>query len=134
MCFTQNNSPLFFLVPSFLMLNTNCCTFICLWDHREMLSSLALARLQFLVAASSKTNLHSFFIVTKCKQISLHLIKPILKKGVKVFQFNSHLEWAWQPPKRVPIPISLIFSKDPAPLQEVGPLVTHSTFNESDCL
>lgn len=42
------------------------------------------------------------------------------------------MEWAWQPPKSYPIPVSLIFSKDPAPLLELGPLVTHSTFSASD--
>lgn len=48
-----------------------------------------------------------------------------------MLQFNSHLEWAWQPPKSLPVPISLIFSKDPGLLLDVGLLVTHSTFSES---
>lgn len=54
-----------------------------------------------------------------------------MKKRVKLLQCNT-LEWAWQPPKSFPIPISLIFSKDPALLLEVGPLITHSTFIASD--
>lgn len=55
-----------------------------------------------------------------------------MKKGVRMLQFNSHLEGAWQPPKSFPIPISLTFSKGAALLLEVGALVTHPTFSESD--
>ena len=69
--------------------------------------------------------------MTKCKQTSLHFIKHILHEYELKCCSLTHTWNGLGNPQSFPIPISLIFSKDPALLLEVGPLVTHSTFSES---